>query len=124
ILWLPLAAFATIIIASLRFPMPAKRHISLAASLRHLLKHSPLLSLILLGAGAYVIMAMIMTATPLAMHHHHMGFEATTQVIRSHMLGMFVPSFFTGHLIKRFGVRVIVVTGGVFYALCIAINFM
>jgi MFS family permease len=124
VLWLPLAVLAAAIIARLRFPMPTKRDISLVASLRHLLKHSPLLSLILLGAGAYVIMAMIMTATPLAMHHHHMGFEATTQVIRSHMLGMFVPSFFTGHLIKFFGVRTIVVTGGLLYALCIAINFM
>jgi MFS family permease len=124
ILWLPLAALAMIVIAGLKFPKPAERKISLSASLSHLLKHSPLLSLILLGTGAYIIMAMIMTATPLAMHHHHMGFEATTQVIRSHMLGMFVPSFFTGHLIKRFGVRAIVITGGLLYALCIAINFM
>jgi len=124
ILWLPLAALAVAIVIGIRFQPAARRHISLAASLRHLVKHSPLPSLIFLGAGAYVIMAMIMTATPLAMHHHHMGFEATTQVIRAHMLGMFVPSFFTGHLIKRFGVRAIVVTGALFYAICIAINFV
>ncbi len=124
LLWLPLATLAVIILAGLRFPMPARRHISLVASLRYLLGHSPLLSLILLGAGAYIIMAMIMTATPLAMHHHHMGFEATTQVIRAHMLGMFIPSFFTGHLIQRFGVRTIVVVGAICYGICVAVNFM
>jgi len=123
LLWLPLAALAITIVAQVRFQPAARRQISLMASLRYLARHSPLPGLVFLGAGAYVIMALIMTATPLAMHHHHLGFEATTQVIRAHMLGMFVPSFFTGHLIKRFGVRAIIIAGAVFYAICIAVNF-
>jgi MFS family permease len=57
------------------------------------------------GATAYGVMTFIMTATPLSMHVHD-GFriEDTAQVIRSHVLGMYVPSLVGGHLIQRFGV--------------------
>lgn len=57
------------------------------------------------GVTAYGIMTFIMTATPLSMHIHD-GFmlEDTAQVIRSHVLGMYVPSLIAGRLIQRFGV--------------------
>ncbi len=57
------------------------------------------------GATAYGVMTFVMTATPLSMHIHD-GFdlEATAQVIRSHVLGMYVPSLVAGTLIIRFGV--------------------
>ena len=45
-----------------------------------------------------------MTATPLAMVHHHHGLDQASLVIQLHVLGMFLPSFFTGSLIARFGV--------------------
>ncbi|MFO1526705.1 MAG: MFS transporter [Turneriella sp.] len=124
ILWLPLALFGAVLISFARFKPATQTQLSIAHSIRHLVTHATLPGVIVLGTGAYVVMAMIMTATPLAMHHHHMGFEATTQVIRSHMLGMFVPSFFTGHLIRYLGVRTIIVLGSALYAACIAINFM
>jgi MFS family permease len=52
----------------------------------------------------YAVMLLVMTATPLAMQvcGHSVGAAAT--VIQWHVLGMFVPSFFTGELIRRFGV--------------------
>jgi MFS family permease len=53
------------------------------------------------GAG---VMVLAMTATPLAMRHDHHGLDATALVIQLHVLGMFLPSFFTGTLIARFGV--------------------
>jgi MFS family permease len=53
------------------------------------------------GAG---VMVLAMTATPLAMHQHHHSLDHTSLVIQLHVLGMFVPSFFTGSLIARFGV--------------------
>lgn len=57
------------------------------------------------GATAYGVMTFIMTATPLSMHVHD-GFDLadTAQVIRSHVLGMYVPSLVAGNLIQRFGV--------------------
>ena len=57
------------------------------------------------GATAYGIMTFVMTATPLSMHvHDGFALEDTAQVIRSHVLGMYVPSLFSGYLIERFGV--------------------
>ena len=49
-------------------------------------------------------MILAMTATPLAMVHHHHDLAAAATVIQLHVLGMFLPSFFTGSLIARFGV--------------------
>jgi MFS family permease len=57
------------------------------------------------------MMSLVMTATPLAMLicGYTVGDSAT--VIQWHVLGMFVPSFFTGALIRRFGVLNILSTG-------------
>jgi MFS family permease len=60
------------------------------------------------GSG---VMILAMTATPLAMEHHHHGLSETAMVIQGHVLGMFLPSFFTGSLIARFGVLQIMLTG-------------
>ena len=57
------------------------------------------------------MMIMVMTATPLAMQSHGHSVGAATTVIQWHALGMFVPSFFTGNLIKRFGVLTIMGVG-------------
>ena len=77
---------------------------------------------ILGGALGYAVMALVMTATPLAMHDHTHGFGDTAFVIEWHVLGMFAPSFFTGHLIRRFGVVNIMLTGVVLDGLCVTIN--
>lgn len=56
------------------------------------------------GTVAYGVMTLIMTATPLSMHIKD-GFtlEQTAQVIRSHVLGMYVPSLVSGILMDRLG---------------------
>lgn len=66
------------------------------------------------GATAYGVMTFIMTATPLSMHIHD-GFELeqTAGVIRSHVLGMYVPSLVAGALIQRFGVVRIMAAGAI-----------
>lgn len=60
------------------------------------------------GSG---VMILAMTATPIAMGHHHHALGATAAVIQLHVLGMYLPSFFTGNLIARFGVLRIMLTG-------------
>ncbi|MEM7291862.1 MAG: MFS transporter [Pseudomonadota bacterium] len=70
----------------------------------------------------YAIMALIMTATPLAMHHHTHTFSDVAFVIQWHVLGMFVPSFFTGHLIRRYGCIPVMLVGGICGVVCVAIN--
>jgi MFS family permease len=74
------------------------------------------------GMFGYGIMALVMTATPLAMHDHHYAFGDTAFVIEWHVLGMFAPSFFTGHLIRRFGVLQVMLAGGLLSAACVGIN--
>jgi MFS family permease len=72
----------------------------------------------------YGVMAMIMTATPLAMTEgsgHH--FSDAAFVIQWHVVGMFAPSFFTGSLIHRFGALPIIIIGILLNLLCIGINF-
>lgn len=63
------------------------------------------------AATGYGIMILAMTATPLAMVHHHHDLSTAATVIQLHVLGMFLPSFFTGSLIARFGVLRIMLTG-------------
>ncbi len=63
------------------------------------------------AATGYGIMILAMTATPIAMVHHHHDLSTAATVIQLHVLGMFLPSFFTGTLIARFGVLRIMLTG-------------
>jgi MFS family permease len=60
---------------------------------------------------SYALMNLVMTSTPLAVVG--CGFEQNiaADVVSAHVLAMYVPSFFTGHLIARFGVRTIVALG-------------
>ena len=74
------------------------------------------------GTLGYGVMALAMTATPLAMHHFSHTFAKTSFVIQWHVLGMFGPAFVTGHLIKRYGVLNIMLTGALLGVVCLAIN--
>lgn len=63
------------------------------------------------AATGFGVMVLAMTATPLAMVHHHHGLGSAATVIQLHVLGMFLPSFITGSLIARFGVLRIMFSG-------------
>ncbi|ART80075.1 MFS transporter [Oceanisphaera avium] len=80
-------------------------------SYRQLFAQPILLAAVASGMIGYGIMVLIMTATPLAMNEDMHSFNATAHVIQWHVLGMFVPSFFTGHLIRRFTTRNVILWG-------------
>jgi MFS family permease len=71
----------------------------------------------------YGVMNFIMIATPLAMQGYAHAFSDTAFVIQWHIFGMFIPSFFTGHLIRRFGIANIMLGGVLLLGLCVWINF-
>lgn len=71
---------------------------------------------------AYAVMNILMTATPLAMIGCGFDFTKAAGVIEWHVLGMFVPAFFTGGLIEKFGAKRMILAGAVLFLLCIAIN--
>lgn len=65
-----------------------------------------------LGSSAgYALMILLMTATPLAMGHEGHASHEVSWVIQWHVLGMFVPSFFTGSLIRRWGLKPVLSLG-------------
>jgi MFS family permease len=72
-----------------------------------------------LGYGA---MSLVMTSTPLAVVACGLGFDNAAFVIQWHVLAMYLPSFFTGNLINRFGVRRIIFVGVVLNAIAMAAN--
>ena len=67
---------------------------------------------------AYAMMALVMTSTPLAMTDHGFTSNHAADVVRWHVLAMFAPSFFTGHLIARFGHVPIIALGLVALGVC------
>jgi len=79
---------------------------------------------VLAGAVGYGLMNLLMTATPIAMDLCHHPFAAVAIVIEWHVVGMYAPGFFTGSLIRRFGVVNVILAGVVLVALCavIALN--
>ena len=63
------------------------------------------------GVVSYTIMNFIMTAAPLAMRLCGLSQETSNVGLQWHIIAMFAPSFFTGHLIARFGALIVVATG-------------
>jgi MFS family permease len=73
------------------------------------------------GALGYGVMNLLMAATPIAMQQCLHPFSSAALVLEWHVLGMFVPSFFTGHLIKRFGALPIMGIGALLNFACVLI---
>jgi len=70
----------------------------------------------------YAVMTLTMSATPLAMLACGFGFADSATVIQAHIVAMFLPSFFTGHLIARVGVLPVIAAGGLIEAGCAVVN--
>ncbi len=60
---------------------------------------------------SYALMNLVMTSTPLAVVGCGYDTGMAADIVSAHVLAMFAPSFFTGHLIARFGAERIVGTG-------------
>ncbi|WP_374568662.1 MFS transporter [Ideonella sp.] len=73
------------------------------------------------SALGYGVMNLLMAATPIAMAVCSHPFSAVAWVLEWHVLGMYVPSFFTGPLIRRVGVLPVLAAGVLLSAACIAL---
>lgn len=71
---------------------------------------------IICATVAYALMNLVMTSTPLAVVGCGFTPSHAADIVSAHVLAMYIPSFFTGHLIARFGVERIVATGLVILA--------
>jgi MFS family permease len=70
----------------------------------------------------YGSMNLIMVSTPLAMKGCGFVFSESAEIIQWHVLGMYLPSFFTGGLIRRFGVTRIMTLGAAATMAAAAVN--
>jgi len=79
--------------------------------LRALLREPRILVAMICGMVAYALMNLVMTSTPLAVVGCGFQTADAANIVSFHVLAMFGPSFFTGHLIARFGATRIVMLG-------------
>ncbi|NLZ78433.1 MAG: MFS transporter [Gammaproteobacteria bacterium] len=116
---------ALLLIVSLPLARPVKSAVQQSTrSYAQLFKQPLLVAAIASGAIGYAVMVLLMTATPIAMQNDEFPFSNIAWVIQWHVLGMYVPSFFTGHLIRRFSSRSVIVWGCATLALCVLVNVL
>lgn len=93
--------------------------------MRQILSNPTLILAIASGAAAYMVMSLVMTATPISMHlHHGYSIEDTKWVIQSHIAAMFLPSLATIWLFKAFKIRGLMIVGLVCFTATIVIGLI
>ena len=118
-----IAAISMAVMAFIRFPpVPARTGNAVSGRPLTVIMRQPVFIVATAGAAlGYGVMNLLMAATPLAMQVCGFPFEDAALVLEWHVIGMFAPGFFTGHLIRRFGVLPIMGVGVLLNLACIAI---
>jgi len=95
-----------------------------ARPLIHIVKQPLFIIAILSAAVGFALMSYLMTATPLSMHHMQgHSLNDTKWVIQTHIAAMFIPSLFTGWLVKRIGLKNVLFIGTLIYCLVAVVAF-
>ena len=116
------ALVSILILAVIDFPPPlAKKSLTGGRPLSVIMRQPVFIVAALCSSLGYGVMNLLMASTPIAMQQCGLKFADTALVLEWHVIGMFAPGFFTGHLIKRFGVLPIMVIGVLLNLLCIVI---
>lgn len=92
-------------------PEPVKHGTTSGRSLGTLLREPQIIVAMISAMVAYSLMNLVMTSTPLAVVGCGFNTNDAADIVRAHVLAMYVPSFFTGHLIARFGTHRIIAIG-------------
>ena len=92
-------------------PRPEQNKNYGSRSYAQILKTPELLVAIICAMVAYALMNLVMTSTPLAVVGCGFTESNAADIVSMHVLAMFIPSFFTGHLIVRFG-NIKIITAG------------
>jgi predicted MFS family arabinose efflux permease len=116
-------AITATLLLFVRIPQPPAEHMHGGRPLGEIARQPTFIVAVVGGAAAYGVMVLMMSVTPLAMMLHKLSFSDATFVIQWHVLGMYIPSFFTGHLIRRLGVLNIMLVGTVLIVVCIAVGY-
>jgi MFS family permease len=123
--YVALGAVALLSMAVLYFidfpPTAAKKASTAGRPLGEIMRQPVFIVAAATGALGYGVMSLLMAATPLAMQQCNLPFSDVALVLEWHVIGMFAPGFFTGHLIKRFGTLPVMGVGVLLNALCIGV---
>ena len=123
--YLALAVVALLAMALLAYvnfpPAPAKTSANGGRRLGEIMRQPVFIVAAAAGALGYGVMNLLMAATPIAMQICGLPFSDVAWVLEWHVIGMFAPGFFTGHLIKRFGVLPIMAIGLILNIICVLI---
>jgi MFS family permease len=116
------ALLAMLVLAFINFPpLPVKKTAGSGRPLAEIMRQPVFIVAAAAGALSFGVMNLLMAATPLAMQQCSLPFSDVALVLEWHVIGMFAPGFFTGHLIKRFGTLTIMGVGVALNALCILV---
>ena len=117
------ALLSLAVMSFIRFPdhVPPLPGAATGRSLAELALQPAFVVAIIAAALGYGVMNLLMAATPIAMAQCKHPFDSAALVLEWHVLGMFVPSFFTGHLIKRFGALPVMGVGALLNLVCVAV---
>jgi MFS family permease len=116
------ALLALAVVSLIRFPpLPVPTAAAPGRSVAELARQPVFVVAVAACALGYGVMNLLMAATPIAMSQCAHPFSAAALVLEWHVLAMFVPSFFTGNLIRRVGVMPILWTGVALNLVCIAV---
>jgi MFS family permease len=116
------ALLALLVLSFISFPpLPLPSAARPGRPLREIARQPVFIVAVAACALGYGVMNLLMAATPIAMSQCAHPFKSTALVLEWHVLGMFVPSFFTGSLIKRFGCLPVMAVGVALNAACIAV---
>jgi MFS family permease len=117
------ALLAMVLMAWVQFPphQPPASQAHTGRPLAEIARQPAFLVACLSASMGYGVMNLLMAATPLAMQQCGLSFDDAALVLEWHVIGMFAPGFFTGHLIKRFGTLPVMAVGLALNLLCVAI---
>ncbi len=115
------ALLAMALLAFIQFPPPARQAARGGRPLGEIMRQPVFIVAATAGALGGGVMNLLMAATPIAMQTCGLPFSDTALVLEWHVIGMFAPGFFTGHLIKRFGELSIMGVGLALNVLCVLI---
>ncbi|MFZ5509900.1 MAG: MFS transporter [Pseudomonadota bacterium] len=102
-------------------PLSAEEKRAEGRPLAEIMRQPVFIVAVLAAAVGYGVMNLLMSATPLAMDICRHPYADAAFVLEWHVIGMFAPSFFTGSLIKRFGVLNVLLVGAVLMFACVTI---
>ncbi len=116
------AVFALAVQSRVNVPRPVhEAHAEGGRPLSEIVRQPVFIVAALAGGLGYGLMNLLMVATPLAMSFCSHPYDAAAFVIEWHVVGMYAPGFFTGSLIKRYGVLKVIVAGVAIVGACIAV---